>query len=337
MTRNSKLPAIYKAEKVEVLAQKMSHQSSAKLKIDSSQGSQKQQINTSEETAPNYPRSTKSKAVTIDQRYEIKKKIDEGTYAKVYLAQDWHKGGKQVVLKILRPRQYEKPQDKQQVQREIDNHSRLAHRNILRMFGHNQHGVMHVKGLPDTENTYTYLVTEYLGRNYVNMFDLIEASGGKGFGEDAGRLFLNQMLDALEYLHSHAGITHRDLKLENILIDSNLTFKLIDFGLSAAGDLRRVTGAVGSPSYVAPEVLEEYVYDGRLTDLFSMGVLVFIIVQGKFPHGTKILKDKYYDMIRNKRYDAYFKAVDGQGLSSGFKDLIVRLLSYDVTERPSIE
>ena len=84
-------------------------------------------------------------------------------------------------------------------------------------------------------------------------------------------------------------------------------------------------------------MLEEYVYDGRLTDLFSMGVLVFIIVQGKFPHGTKILKDKYYDMIRNKRYDAYFKAVDGQGLSTAFKDLIVRLLAYDVTERPSID
>jgi len=54
----------------------------------------------------------KPKAVMIDQRYEVKKKIDEGTYAKVYLAQDWHKGGAFVVLKILRPRTAEKPQDK---------------------------------------------------------------------------------------------------------------------------------------------------------------------------------------------------------------------------------
>ena len=91
-------------------------------------------------------------------------------------------------------------------------------------------------------------------------------------------LFLSQMLDALEYLHSVKSIVHRDLKLENILIDSNLTFKLIDFGLSDSGDLRRVTGAVGSPSYVAPEVLEQYVYDGCKVDLFSMGVLLFIMV-----------------------------------------------------------
>ena len=204
------------------------------------------------------------------------------------------------------------------------------------MYGHKLDGVMHVKGLMDAENTYTYLVTEYLGSNYVNMFDLIENSSGKGYGEDAGRLYLHQMLNALEYLHSEAGICHRDLKLENILIDSNLNFKLIDFGLSAAGDLKRVIGAVGSPSYVAPEVLESYHYNGTLVDIFSMGVLLFIMVQGKFPHGTKILTDKYYDMIRNKRYDAYFKAVDGLHLSEGFKNLIVRLLAYNPSERPSI-
>ena len=67
-----------------------------------------------------------------------------------------------------------------------------------------------------------------------------------------------------------------------------------------------------------------------------MGVLLFIVVQGKFPHGTKILKDKYYDMIRNRRYDDYFKAVDGSNLSLAFKQLIVSLLAYNPTERPTI-
>ena len=145
------------------------------------------------------------------------------------------------------------------------------------------------------------------------------------------------MLDALEYLHSTAGVCHRDLKLENILIDSDLTFKLIDLGLSDSGNLKQVTGAVGSPSYVAPEVLEEFTYDGTKVDLFSMGVLLFIVVQGKFPHGTKILKDKYYDMIRNHRHEDYFKAVDGMSLSRSFKDLIVSLLAYNPTERPTID
>ena len=59
------------------------------------------------------------------------------------------------------------------------------------MLGHSFGGVMHVKGNKDNDNKYIYLVTEYLGRNFLNMFDLIENSNGKGFGEDAGRLFLN--------------------------------------------------------------------------------------------------------------------------------------------------
>lgn len=240
-------------------------------------------------------------------------------------------------MKILRPRAYVKPSDKAQVKKEVNNHSRLDHPNILKMLNFNYTGTMSVKGTVDTENKYVYLVTEYLGRNYLNMFDLIENSGGNGYGEDAGRLFLGQMLNALDYMHSVEHIVHRDLKLENILIDSNLNFKLIDFGLSDSGDLSQIQGAVGSPSYVAPEVLEELVYNGSKVDIFSMGVLVFIMVLGKFPHGTKILKDKYYSLIRSKNYDAYFKAVDGAHCSKAFKDLIVRLLAYKPSERPTID
>lgn len=105
------------------------------------------------------------------------------------------------MLKILRPKAYVKATDKEQVKKEIENHTRLEHKNFIRMLGHNFEGIMHVKGQKDRDNTYIYMVTEYLGRNFLNMFDLIENSGGKGFGEDAGRLFLGQMLDALEYLH----------------------------------------------------------------------------------------------------------------------------------------
>lgn len=204
------------------------------------------------------------------------------------------------------------------------------------MEGHSFSAPMHIKGALDTERTYVYLTTEYLGRNFINFYDLIKNSTGQGFGEDAGRFFLLQMLDALDYLHSQAGVVHRDLKLENILIDENVTFKLIDLGLSDSGNLKMLQGAVGSPSYVAPEVLEKDTYDGTKVDIFSMGVLLFIMVQGQFPHGTKILKDKYYDMIRNRRYEAYFKAVDSTNVSDEFKDLIVRLLDYVPSKRPTV-
>ena len=106
------------------------------------------------------------------------------------------------------------------------------------MEGHSLRAPMHIKGVLDAERTYVYLTTEYLGRDYINFYDLIKNSPGQGFGEDAGRFFLLQMLDALEYLHTRAGVVHRDLKLENILIDENVTFKLIDLGLSDSGNLK---------------------------------------------------------------------------------------------------
>ena len=138
-------------------------------------------------------------------------------------------------------------------------------------------------------------------------------------------------------MHCEAGVVHRDLKLENILIDSDMNFKLLDFGLCAAGDIHNAVGVVGSPSYIAPEVLKSRSYDGTKVDLFSIGVMLFVIIKGQFPHGPKILKDKYHAMIRQKNYETYFRAVDGTSLSSGFKELIVALLAYNPSDRPSLE
>lgn len=290
----------------------------------------------SQEDAPAMPRSSLVKAVMIDRRYEIKKKIDEGTYAKVYLARDWQRAGSECVLKILRSQALAKPENREQVQREVANHGKLEHKHVLRLLDSSFSGRMQVKGQLDEQNKFVYLVTEYLGPSYLNMFDLIEHSGGRGFGEDAARFFLEQMLAALDYIHSEKSVVHRDLKLENILIDSEMNFKLIDFGLSDSGNIKEIAGAVGSPSYVAPEVLEDLVYDGSRVDLFSMGVLVFIMALGKFPHGTKILTDKYYALIRSRNFEDYYDAVEASHTSLPFRQLIFSLLAYAPSERPTI-
>ena len=165
-------------------------------------------------------------------------------------------------------------------------------------------------------------MTEYLGNDFINMFDLIEICMGNGISEDAGRYFMKQMLSALDYLHSEMDTCHRDLKLENILIDKNMNFKILDFGLSCKGNVSNVTGAVGSPNYVAPEILTAKHYDGTKADVFSLGVLLFIIVIGKFPHGQKILTDRFYKLIMEKRYDEYLKLVQANHTSKEFKELI---------------
>lgn len=96
-------------------------------------------------------------------------------------------------------------------------------------------------------------------------------------GEDGGRFFLNQMIDVLGYMQSK-NVVHRDLKLENILVDDQLNLKVADFGFATYKKITKLKSYRGTMTYMAPEIKEGKVYDGRQIDMFSTGVILFIIV-----------------------------------------------------------
>ena len=80
-------------------------------------------------------------------------------------------------------------------------------------------------------------------------------------GEDIGRFFAFQMLDALEHMHGKR-VTHRDLKLENILLDQNLNMKIADFGFATYKSIDCLKSYRGTLTYMAPEIKEGKTYDG---------------------------------------------------------------------------
>nr|GMD82286.1 serine/threonine-protein kinase SAPK3-like [Ipomoea batatas] len=105
------------------------------------------------------------------------------------------------------------------------------------------------------------------------------------FSEDEARFFFHQLISGVSYCHSME-ICHRDLKLENTLLDGSPTprLKICDFGYSKSGLLHsQPKSTVGTPAYIAPEVLSRKEYDGKIADVWSCGVTLYVMLVGAYP------------------------------------------------------
>ena len=132
-------------------------------------------------------------------------------------------------------------------------------------------------------------------------------------------------------------VVHRDLKLENILVDDNLNLKIADFGFACYKNIDALSSYRGTMTYMAPEIKEGKQYKGKNVDMFSIGVILFIIVQGIFPFKEARKEEYFYNLLLQGKNDTYFQKVNGTGLSEDFKDLILALFSYDGDSRPQVE
>lgn len=180
-------------------------------------------------------------------------------------------------------------------------------------------------------NNLVYILLEYVTGGL--LFDVCQTLGG--MGESGGRYFLTQMLDVLEYMHGK-GVVHRDLKLENILVDDYMNLKVADFGFATFRKIHTLKSYRGTMTYMAPEIKEGKVYDGQEIDMFSTGVILFIIVQGIFPFKEAKKDEYFYSLLLKGDFDTYWKKTGGQSLTPEFKDLILKLFSYDGKQRPSV-
>ena len=168
------------------------------------------------------------------------------------------------------------------------------------------------------------------------LFDFISMTGA--FSEDVARYFFHQFIDALEYLHQ-SGISHRDLKTENILLDKKFNLKIADFGyasVKALGDT-----VVGTPDYMAPEVLKGEMYSGQIADIFGAGLILFMMHAQSKAFLKAENSDPYYKNIAGNRPEKFWKEhTKSKGkddyFTDEFKDLINGLFSYNPIHRLTI-
>lgn len=132
-----------------------------------------------------------------------------------------------------------------------------------------------------------YLVTEHAARGEI--FDHLVANG-RMREEEASRVF-SQIISAISYCHQ-LGIVHRDLKAENVLLDDDMNIKLADFGFSNTfTEGTPLSTWCGSPPYAAPEVFQGLEYDGPKADIWSLGVVLYVLVCGALPFDGTTLHD----------------------------------------------
>jgi len=155
-------------------------------------------------------------------------------------------------------------------------------------------------------------------------------------GELGARYFMEQLKDVLVYLNEKK-VAHRDLKLENIMVDDNLQLKIADFGFATYKKIDRLRSFRGTKTYMAPEIKEGKIYDGLKADMFSVGVILFIMVQGIFPFSEARTDEYFYRLLIDGDLETYWLKTGGENLSAEFKDLITRMLSYDPQMRPTVE
>ena len=151
--------------------------------------------------------------------------------------------------------------------------------------------------------------------------------------QEAVRIF-RQIISGLAYCHRF-NICHRDIKPENILLDSNLNVKLVDFGMAALqppGKLLETS--CGSPHYASPEIAEGRKYRGDRADIWSCGVVLYVMLCGTLPFGTGAEDEDVRDVLNEVlRGDVYYP----DSISEEAEDMIVRMLQQNPKKRIAIE
>lgn len=244
--------------------------------------------------------------------YDIERTIGKGNFAVVKLAR--HRITKtEVAIKIIDKSQLD-ASNLQKVYREVDIMKRLDHPHIIKLYQ-----VMETKNM-------IYIVSEYASKGEI--FDYIARYGR--MAEQAARRKFWQILSAVEYCHERR-IVHRDLKAENLLLDSNMNIKIADFGFSnyyAAGEL--LATWCGSPPYAAPEVFEGKRYTGPEIDIWSLGVVLYVLVCGALPFDGSTLQSLRDRVLSGRFRIPYF-------MSEDCESLIRKMLVLEPMKRYTIE
>ncbi|KAL1512420.1 hypothetical protein AB1Y20_005676 [Prymnesium parvum] len=249
--------------------------------------------------------------VGLSELYKLGRSIGEGSFGFVRVAQE-RISQELVAVKTFEKSRIKDAAARRRIENEIRVLQRMRHPHVVRLF----------EVFESAQRVHLCMEHVCGGTLYRHL------TQHKRLPEPEVRRLLRQLVGAVAYLH-HRFIAHRDIKLENVLLDEMKNVKLIDFGFSVL-TRTRLKVACGSPAYTAPEILKAHEYDGRLADVWSLGVLTYVMLVGRFPFSGATRKDLSMAIMRGVFPTPSWMTRDPD-------TLIRRMLVIDPTQRFNIE
>jgi len=251
--------------------------------------------------------------------FSVEKKIGGGEFGEVFLARH-ARTGEVVALK----RMWKSSRSMKKVRESFFQEVKAGH--ILR----NETGVVLLKEYLETQK-YFLLVTEYF--DGLDLFKLLESRNFQPLPEDETKSLFGQILDTILNAH-RKGVTHMDLKLDNILFDQNRRIKIIDWGLCVTDSPEKCIKFCGSLEYAAPEIWNRpsnlTPYSGYKSDVFSLGVVLYALLVGRFPFSMTAL-----DLMR-KGKPVIIPLDDKTSIGDNCKQLLRGMLETNPAKRLSL-
>jgi serine kinase len=249
--------------------------------------------------------------------YRLGSTIGEGTYSKVRIAERTS-NGEILAIKMIDKRHARKDYIEKFLPRELEIATLVKHPNVICSYEVLHHGES------------VYIMMDYAAKG--DLLQLIQTCGY--LSEKDGKRMFREMVEALNYLHN-LGITHRDLKCENILIMCDDRVAISDFGFSRLypNDVIMCTTHCGSRAYASPELLSGSPYDPRTNDVWSLGVVLFVMICGTMP-----FDDSNLNTMRKKQISERISIPDTakNRISSECVEIITNILDPNIESRPGV-
>ena len=271
--------------------------------------------------------------------YILKQKLGSGATCECYLGKKNNDETPDLfAIKVFRKKFYEFYLN------EVSVLSKLNNNNIIKLYEFGQGFIIPIlfDNLNDDDSTdkqiVYYQVLEFAENGELK--DYVNGTDSRIPEKISAKIFV-KIVNTVKYLHEN-NIAHCDKKPENILLGKNYCIKISDFGFSQ--EFNREKGnllhkKLGTPNYSSPDIRLAFTkgYDGIKNDIFSLGVLLFVITIGDFPFESANYSDEKYKFIIKGRYYKFWEFFNNIDISDEFKDLINHLLSLNPLKRLSTE